>query len=140
MGKLVAIIIAIIILAGGGWLIFGRDNNKNATPANTSTTPSNAQNQSNASSASTKPAASSSVSIADMAFSPAAITVKKGTKVTWTNNDSTAHTVTADSGSGPASGNLTNGQSYSFTYDTVGTFSYHCSIHPDMTGTVTVTE
>ena len=82
-----------------------------------------------------------SVTISNFAFSPAAITVKKGTAVTWTNKDSTTHTVTEnDSQDGPKSGELNQGQSYTFTYNTAGTFKYHCSIHPDMTGSVTVTE
>jgi plastocyanin len=76
-----------------------------------------------------------------MAFSPADITVKKGTTVTWTNQDSVAHTVVETDGQdGPKSNDLNNGQSYTFTYNTVGAFKYHCSIHPMMTGTVTVTE
>jgi len=74
-------------------------------------------------------------------FSPASITVKKGTAVTWTNKDAVTHTVTEnDEQKGPDSGDLASGKTYSFTYDTVGTFKYHCAIHPNMTGTVTVTE
>ena len=82
---------------------------------------------------------SSSVSIANMAFSPASPTVAQGTTVTWTNNDSVAHTVTVDSGSGPNSGQLQPGQTYSFKFDQAGTFGYHCSIHPFMKATVVVT-
>lgn len=78
-----------------------------------------------------------SVSISGMAFSPTNLTVAQGTTVTWTNNDNTAHTVTGDNG-GPASGQLNNGQTYSFTFTTVGSFPYHCSNHPTMTGSVTV--
>lgn len=85
------------------------------------------------------PAAQISVSIANFAFAPAPLTVKKGTKVTWTNQDSVGHTATGDS-DGPASSLLNQGGSYSFTFDTVGTFPYHCSPHPFMKGTVTVTE
>lgn len=84
-------------------------------------------------------AASSAITINDMAFSPAPLTVKKGTVVTWTNNDSLAHTVTGSNG-GPASGQLAAGKTYQFTFNTVGTFAYHCSNHPTMTGSVIVTE
>ncbi len=80
---------------------------------------------------------SSAVSIQGFAFSPSAISVAKGTQVTWTNNDSATHTITGSNG-GPASGNVAPGGKYSFTFNTVGTFAYHCSIHPSMTGTVTV--
>jgi plastocyanin len=82
---------------------------------------------------------SASINISNFAFSPAAITVKKGTKVTWTNQDGASHTVTGDNG-GPASGTLANGASYSFTFTQTGIFSYHCAIHPSMTASVTVTQ
>ncbi len=80
-----------------------------------------------------------SVSVKGMAFSPSSLTVKKGTKVTWKNNDSIAHTVTGDNG-GPNSNTLSAGDSYSFTFNTVGSFPYHCNFHPSLTGTVKVTE
>jgi len=79
--------------------------------------------------------------IKDFAFNPASLTVKKSTSVTWTNQDSSNHTVTETDGqTGPGSGSLGQGQTYSFTFNTAGTFHYKCSIHPSMTGTVTVTE
>ena len=58
--------------------------------------------------------------------------------VVWTNNDSVGHTITADQGAGPASGVINHGETYAFTFNTPGTFSYHCSIHPSMKGTVIV--
>lgn len=78
------------------------------------------------------------VTIQNFAFSPASLTVSPGTTVTWTNKDSTAHTVTIDSGSGPNSGQIQPGQSYSFTFQQSGTYAYHCSIHPQMKATVVV--
>jgi plastocyanin len=87
------------------------------------------------------PSSSNSVTIKDFAFSPASITVKKGTTVTWTNSDTTTHTVTESDGqTGPDSGSLPSGKTYSFTFNTTGTFKYKCTLHPNMTGTVTVTE
>ena len=80
-----------------------------------------------------------SVSISNFSFSPASISVKKGTTVTWTNQDSAPHTVVGDNG-GPESQILSRGTSYSYTFDTTGTFAYHCSIHPSMQGGVTVNE
>jgi plastocyanin len=78
------------------------------------------------------------VTIQNFAFSPATITVQPGTTVTWTNKDTAAHTVTADSGTGPKSGNLNQNQTYSFKFDTAGTYAYHCEIHPNMKATVVV--
>lgn len=79
------------------------------------------------------------VTISGFAFSPASITVPVGTKVTWTNQDSTTHTVTADDGKTFDSGNLANGATFSFTFTTAGTFAYHCAIHSSMKATVIVT-
>ena len=79
-----------------------------------------------------------SVSIKNMAFNPASLSVTTGSTVTWANNDTTIHTVTADDGSFN-SGNIAIGASYSRVFSTAGTFSYHCTIHPEMTGKVVVT-
>ncbi|MBI2109238.1 MAG: cupredoxin family copper-binding protein [Parcubacteria group bacterium] len=77
--------------------------------------------------------------IQGFAFSPASITVKKGTTIVWTNKDSVGHTVTGGGG-GPDSRLLGEGESYSFTFNNAGVFNYVCSPHPSMRGTVTVTE
>ena len=77
------------------------------------------------------------VAIANFAFSPTSLTVKAGDTVTWTNQDSTAHTVTADDGSFDSK-NVAAGASFSQTFATAGTFAYHCTIHPTMTATVVV--
>jgi plastocyanin len=101
----------------------------------------NMSNSSGSTSQTETPTATNSVDIKNFSFMPASITVKKGTTVTWTNSDSSAHTVTESDGqSGPHSLRLTKGQSYTFTFDNVGTFKYICSLHPDMKGIVTVTE
>ena len=77
------------------------------------------------------------VNIQNMAFSPSTLNVKVGTTVTWVNKDSTAHDVVSDTGLFN-SGNLNNGQSYSYTFNQTGSFPYHCGIHPSMTGTIVV--
>ena len=60
--------------------------------------------------------------------------------MTWTNQDSDAHTVTSQHDGGPlGSTALNTGQSYSYTFAKPGTYSYLCTIHPFMTATVTVT-
>ncbi len=71
------------------------------------------------------------------AFSPAAITVAAGTTVIWTNQSSAPHTVTADDGSW-GSGTLAPGATFSHTFNSLGTYTYHCAIHPFMHGTVIV--
>ncbi|MGD0477691.1 MAG: cupredoxin domain-containing protein [Nitrososphaerales archaeon] len=79
------------------------------------------------------------VSIANFAFHPDMITVVIGVNntVTWTNDDSTSHTVTSDS-SLFGSGSLAPHATYTHTFDQAGTYGYHCSIHPTMMGTVHV--
>jgi plastocyanin len=81
----------------------------------------------------------SAVSIVDFAFEPPAVSVTAGSTVTWTNSGAAPHTATSDSGAFD-SGTLQPGASFSQTFDTPGTFGYLCTIHPSMTGTVTVTE
>ncbi len=77
------------------------------------------------------------VSISNFSFQPAAITVAAGTTVTWTNFDGAPHTVSADNGSFD-SGTIGSGGSYSLTFTAPGTYTYHCNIHPSMTGVVYV--
>jgi plastocyanin len=79
----------------------------------------------------------SAVEIKNFAFTPPSLTVPVGTTVTWTNNDTAAHTVTAAGGAFD-SGNLSPGQSFSFTFDQAGSFAYACNYHPNMQGTVVV--
>lgn len=130
---IVAAVVGAVLTMGGGPK---RDTASTTEPTNTHTNSPTPE-----STPAEKAQATNSVTIQDMAFSPANITVKAGTTVTWTNSDSDAHTVTeSDSKTGPNSGTLENGKSYTFTYDTPGTYQYHCTIHPSMMGTVTVTE
>ncbi|MCX6033853.1 MAG: cupredoxin domain-containing protein [Chloroflexi bacterium] len=77
------------------------------------------------------------VSIASFAFDPATLTITTGTTVTWTNNDTVAHNVIGDDGSW-GSNSLAKGDTFSFTFNKAGTFSYHCGIHPSMKATITV--
>lgn len=79
------------------------------------------------------------VTIQNFAFNQKSITVKKGTKVVWTNKDGMGHTVAQDNGS-PISPVISTNGTYSYTFNSVGTFPYHCSTHPNMTGTVVVTD
>ena len=71
------------------------------------------------------------------AYSPANLTVEQGTTVVWTNNSDAAHTVTADDSSFASD---TFGQDGTFqqTFNSVGTFAYHCEIHDYMHAKITV--
>ena len=81
-------------------------------------------------------AADSGVTIAGFAFSPQSITIDVGDTVTWTNNDDVDHTAT---GSGFDTSTITSGGgTATVTFATAGTFQYHCTIHPSMTGTIVV--
>ena len=71
-------------------------------------------------------------------FSPATLTIKLGTIITWKNVSSAPHTVTSDDGSTFDSGNVDVGSSFSFKFTTAGTFTYHCNIHPYMRATIIV--
>ncbi len=81
--------------------------------------------------------ATKSVEISNFAFSPAVITVKVGATVTWTNKDEDAHTV-AIVGTA-VSKPLQTGDSYAHTFGQPGTYTYRCTIHPNMRGMVVVT-
>src|SRR4051794_31227801 len=81
-------------------------------------------------------AGASAITVQSFAFGPATLTVPAGTTVTVTNKDATAHTWTADNKAFDSP--LAPGGTATFTLSTKGTFTYHCNIHPSMTGTVTV--
>lgn len=83
----------------------------------------------------------SSVVIRNMKFTPTDLTVWQGATVTWVNQDTIAHTVTSDDTTSNVkfdSGTLQPGQSFSYTFSQINTYAYHCSIHPQMTGSVNV--
>lgn len=141
---------ALVILALIGLITLSNRSSKTSS-SNTSPAPSPSQSSSSSTTSSNlkttdQPAVTETgprnVLIQSFSFSPASLTIKKGTIVTWTNQDSVGHTVTADtkSSSAPDSPLLEQGQQYSFTFNTVGTFAYHCTPHPNMKGTVIVTE
>jgi|SRR3989344_6951606 len=79
------------------------------------------------------------INIANFAFSPSTLTIKSGDSVTWTNKDSSAHTVTSDSGNELDSERISNGQIYTHVFAQPGTYSYHCTPHPGMKATIVVT-
>jgi plastocyanin len=78
------------------------------------------------------------IKMANIAFDPKSTTVKVGQKVTWVNDDSVDHNVTANSGADFKSKNFGKGGSFSFTPTKAGTIKYVCTIHPGMEATLTV--
>jgi plastocyanin len=75
--------------------------------------------------------------IVQFAFVPASVDLAVGSRMTWTNDDPTPHTVTADDGTFDSK-QLDPGASFSVVLDKAGSYSYHCEIHPTMVGTVVV--
>jgi plastocyanin len=141
--------------------------NANASNSKTTTAPSHDETNSDghhntSSEASSTPAidltaqSQVTIEIKDFAYSKQNIKIKKGTTVTWTNQDTVEHNVMkehesdADAHDAPskdqvrpdvlASQLLAKGESYSFTFDEVSANPYHCSPHPYMKGSVTVVE
>jgi plastocyanin len=137
MNRTILTVIIVILLIVGGVVALSHKSNNN-TPS-TYSSGTNNQNSSSSTNNQTSVAAGT-VNIKNMMFTPSQITVQKGAKVTWTNNDSVAHTVTDDLSNvgGPASAQIPGGETYSFTFNKTGSFQYHCSIHPSMRGTIVV--
>jgi len=79
-----------------------------------------------------------SVSIVDFAFSPSYVEIPAGGTVSWYNAGGAPHTVTSNSGAFD-SGTISPGGGYGVTLTVPGTYSYYCSIHPGMSGTIVVT-
>jgi len=75
--------------------------------------------------------------IKDFMFAPVALTVKAGSVVSWTNQDSEPHAIASDAGT-YRSGALDTNESFSFKFDQPGTYRFLCNIHPYMVGTITV--
>ncbi len=108
-------------------------------PAATPPAPTPAQAATQPAPATTPAPAQAEVTIKGFAFDPGELTVTVGTTVTWTNDGSTTHTITADDGTWD-SGRVSQGDTFSRVFDQPGTFTYHCAIHTSMTGTIIVTE
>lgn len=83
------------------------------------------------------PVVKNSVQISNFSFSPATLTVKVGDIVTWINQDSMGHSATADDKSFDT-GVLDQGKSGTSAFSKAGIYSYHCSVHPSMRGTIIV--
>jgi plastocyanin len=123
---------SVLLLAGCS---YGGQNAGTPTPAPQSGIPNVSVPKTTESQPVQPEAASNIIAIQNFAFSPASLTIKAGTTVTWTNKDSATHTV---SSSAFNSGNLANGSKFQFTFSNPGTYNYSCGIHPSMKGTIIV--
>jgi plastocyanin len=120
---LCAVLVVGLALAGCG----GGGSSSGSTPTSSS------------SSSSSSSGGGTEIKMQNIAFAPKATTVKVGQKVTWVNDDSAAHNVTADSGASFKSKDFGSGGTFSFTPTKAGTIKYVCTLHPGMTATLTVT-
>jgi plastocyanin len=121
------ILLTLVIVVVGVGLIANRKSSDKSMPA-----------KMNMSAVSTTEA-TNKVSIRNYMFMPETIKVKVSTTVTWTNDDQVDHSVTINSGSGPSSSLFGKSQTYAYTFTKAGTYTYHCDVHPQMHGTVIVT-
>ena len=78
------------------------------------------------------------IEIKDFAFNPKTLTVKSGEKVTWINRDEEPHTVVSVEKQFKKSTALDTDQEFTITAGAPGTYTYFCSVHPKMTGTIVV--
>ncbi len=127
---IIIVIVMLVIVLGGGVLI-SRSNKKTDTSTSnkTASTPAATEDP-------------NTVVMKDLDYQTKTLTVKKGTTVTWKNNDTASHTITFnDTANSAMDGPLTApGKTYQHTFDTAGTFAYHCMPHPFMKGTIVVTD
>ncbi len=160
MKKLTIIIAAIIVVAGLVYFVLNKNNPESkpedinrpslgstAAPRSAefppsesnppATLPASTSNPTPVSRPASIPVTHSAV-IQNFSFNRSSVIIKKGDTVIWANKDSAPHTVTGDNG-GPSSPTISANGNYSFTFDSAGTFGYHCSFHPSMKGTVVVT-
>ena len=78
------------------------------------------------------------IEIKDFAFNPQTLTVKSGEKITWVNRDEEPHTVVSVQKQFKKSTALDTDQEFTITAGAPGTYTYFCSVHPKMTGTIVV--
>lgn len=129
------LVFAIVIILFGAFFVINSSDSGNQENSN--------NNTSNTESSKKEQPGQNEVYISDFAFNPSKITVKKGTTVKWTNKDDARHDVTPDKDSKEnftASELMARDESYSYTFEKAGVYSYHCSPHPYMKATIEVTD
>lgn len=138
---IVPVVMTLALIGAGCNSSATNTNSAVTTNSTTTTTNTNTKVATNTTVAANVPATpvnevtTAAVTIKSFAFSPATLTVKAGTTVTWTNQDSATHDVKGDAF---ASEPLSQGETFSFTFDKAGSYDYICSFHPSMTGKIIV--
>lgn len=133
---IILIVVALIIVIGGYAFVRYRSMQQanyvtSSAPTDVSASPSPTNNITSTQ--------GPSLTVSNFTFAPATITVSAGDIVTIINNDTVAHTVVSDDGTSFSTGNINPGSSATITAPTTaGTYTYHCSIHPMMKGTIIV--
>ncbi len=126
----------LVLVVGGGYFAYSSMQSKSTTPANTTGTSDGAKMEKETGAVAT----GAKIEIKSMKHSPSVLTVKPGAVVTVTNGDLAGHTVTSDTGLFDT-GIVSNGKSVTFTAPmTPGSYPYHCTPHPSMTGTLVVAQ
>jgi plastocyanin len=125
------VLLAVVAMGCGGG---GGD----STPTSPNPTPNPGGSGATASAAVSMKAENDGYGYSSYSFSPSSVTITKGGTVTWTNNAGTAHNVTFMSTGSPANIESFSSGSNSRTFDAVGTYEYHCTIHSGMSGSVRV--
>ncbi len=120
--------VILVVLGVGGYLLF---NNPAAMTQVMNIAPKSESETANQ--------LSDTVVIRNFGYGPKTITISAGQSVTWTNEDAIAHTATSDEGTWDT-GTINKGESKTVRFANPGTYTYHCTPHPFMTGTVVVTQ
>jgi plastocyanin len=139
--------IAALILVASATLLLAACGSTSDTNTATSTPTATATQQQSSTPASTVSSGGNTVQVSIVenngiySFSPATLTIAKGTTVVWTNKSDAPHTVTSDTSDTQAFGSSTLSESKTFqtVFATAGTFTYHCEIHAYMKATIIVT-
>jgi len=141
MNRNLWIILTVLVILIGGYVLITRSNNSSPTITPTPTPISQVSSTPEATASPTLTEKETNINMSNFSFVPSTVTITKGTKVTWTNNDSVRHDAMSDPGREMFKSQLLEqGQSYSFTFTDAGTFDYFCSVHLNMKGGITVTE
>ncbi|MBU2503525.1 MAG: cupredoxin domain-containing protein [Nanoarchaeota archaeon] len=134
-GLVVALVVLIVIAAAGAFLLTNWDRNPTASDEDQQNNLGELEN----------PIAipiisgqSYDVKIENSEFNPSELIISINNTVIWTNMDSVVHTITFDLEGEFGFPGLSPGGTYSKTFDSKGTYSYHCEIHPSMKGTIVV--
>ncbi|MCL5018446.1 MAG: cupredoxin family copper-binding protein [Candidatus Pacearchaeota archaeon] len=135
---IIVAVVAVLLITGGIGFFIANQYASNIEPETTPPETTPPETTPETSPPETSGAQTHNVEIDNFAFSPSSLTISVGDTVIWTNLQGVSHTVTSDSGNELDSEFLSNGETYSHTFSTAGTFNYHCSPHSSMKGTIIV--